>query len=126
MPTDPIHHLLVNVESQSAVFGTTATQLSVQLEELDARLAELPGKIPVQVGTQDAQLSFHRDSQDSQWKLWYGDATTASWRPVTELQVKQKIQAAKLIEPLLSRLYVDLKDANETIAHLQGSAPRES
>ena len=121
-----VYQLLNNVESQSAIFGVTASQLSDKLEELIARLEALPGKLPVEVNSPDGWLSFHRGSADEGWTLWYHDGHPPLWKRVADLQVKQKLRAARLIESLLSDLFGELRDANQIIAHIQSSPKRES
>ncbi len=120
------YQLLNNVEAQSAIFGVTASQLSDKLDEVSARLEALPGKLRVEVESPAGRLSFHRESTNEGWTLWFRDGQMPNWKRVVDLQVKQKLRAAKLIEPLLSDLFIELRDANHIIAHVQGSPKRES
>lgn len=111
MPNQQSEKMLRELNRKAKEFAEKSTRLSNQLEEAEAFLQEMPGKLEVSVGEGWGQLSFSRCQ--SGWRLWYGSEQDGEL--VTEASVETKAHAASLLPELVNRLFAVVSERLEQV-----------
>jgi hypothetical protein len=112
VPTPPskpsLQSLVESVEASSTTLGEKATALSKVIENVDARLRKMSGKLEVVIETERVRLSFERNQRG--WGLWLldDDSCYDNGERVTEELTAVSVARKARAFPLLPRLLLEL------------------
>ena len=116
MASDRLKKLIEEVESVSASYAESSSQLSDLIVAFENRLNSLKGKVQVQVTGASVTLGFVRGPK--RWELVVSDTSARGKRgPLTAAPVSVKAHAVPLFEKLLEKM-VEAHKAAKTPADL--------
>ena len=107
----PLERLIKSVETSSASLGEKATALSSVIEDIDARLRDMPGKLAGAVSDSDSEVRLSFQKLHGRWGLWVQD-DDSSYDPESgripeglwEVSIARKARAFPLLPALLGEI----------------------